>query len=187
MMMLPLQMTVRNISLSEAAKEDIREKTSKLGRYYDPIVSCRVTVDAPHRHHRKGILYDVRIDLTVPGTKLVVKRLPNEDLYVAIRDAFDAARRQLEDFARRQRGEIKAHEPLPYGKVSKLFQERDYGFLEASDGREIYFHRNSVLDGNFDLLKVGAEVRFTEEDGEQGPQASTVALIGKSLKKGLSL
>lgn len=111
MMMLPLQMTVRNLSLPEAAKEDIREKASKLSRYYDPIVRCRVTVDAPHRHQRKGQLYDVRIDLTVPDMELVVKGAPNEDLHIAIRDAFDAARRRLENFAQRQRGEIKAHEP----------------------------------------------------------------------------
>lgn len=110
MMMLPLQMTVRNLSLSQSVKEDIREKASKLSRYYDPIVRCRVTINAPHRHHRKGILYDVRIDLTVPGTEQVVKR-SSEDLNAAIREAFDAARRQLEDFARYQRGDIKAHEP----------------------------------------------------------------------------
>jgi ribosomal subunit interface protein len=110
MMMLPLQMTVRNLTLTEAAKEEMRQKASKLNRYYDPIVRCRVTVDAPHRHQRKGIAYDIRIDLTVPGTELVVKR-SSENLNAAIRDAFDAARRQLEDFARCQRGDIKTHEP----------------------------------------------------------------------------
>ena len=178
-MNLPLQMTVRNLSLSEAAKEDIREKASRLDRSYDQIVRCRVTVDAPHRHQRKGLLYDVRIDLTVPGVELVVKRPPNEDLHVAIRDAFDSARRRLEDFARRQRGETKAHAPLPHGTVARLFRERGYGFLETPDGREIYFHRNSVLDQSFDLIEIGAHVRFVEEEGEQGPQASTVALNGK--------
>lgn len=109
-MNLPLQMAVRNLSLSDAAKKEIREKASKLDHYYDQIVRCRVTVDAPHRRQQKGQRYEVRIDLTVPGAELVVKRLPNEDLQVAIRDAFDAARRQLEDFARRQRGETKGHD-----------------------------------------------------------------------------
>lgn len=176
-MRLPLQLSVRNMSLSEAAEADIREKAARLDSFYDQVMGCRVIVEAPHRHHRKGVLYNVRIDMTVPGSELVIKREPHEDLYVAIRDAFDAARRQLEDFARRRRGDVKTHEAPSYARVTKLLAE--YGFLETPDGREIYFHRNSVLDGGFDRLKTGAEVRFSEEEGEQGPQASTVALIGK--------
>jgi len=175
-MRLPLQLSVRNMSLSEAAEADIREKAARLDSFYDQVMGCRVIVEAPHRHHRKGVLYNVRIDMTVPGSELVIKREPHEDLYVAIRDAFDAARRQLEDYARR-RGDVKTHEAPSYARVTKLFAE--YDFLETPDGREIYFHRNSVLDGGFDRLKTGAEVRFSEEEGEQGPQASTVALIGK--------
>lgn len=176
-MRLPLQLSVRNMSLSEAAEADIREKAARLDSFYDQVMGCRVIVEAPHRHHRKGVLYNVRIDMTVPGSEIVIKREPHEDLYVAIRDAFDAARRQLEDFARRRRGDVKTHEAPSHARVTKLLAE--YGFLETPDGREIYFHRNSVLDGGFDRLKTGAEVRFSEEEGEQGPQASTVALIGK--------
>ena len=178
-MELSLQITTRNVSISEAANADIREKAAKLDSFYDRIIGCRVTVEAPHRHQQKGIHYNVRIDLTVPGAELVVKREPNEDIYVAIRDAFDAARRQLEDFAHRQRGDVKTREAAPHARVSKLFPERGYGFLEAQDGREVYFHRNSVLNGGFDRLEVGMEVRFSEEEGEEGPQASTVALVGK--------
>ncbi|TAK09934.1 MAG: HPF/RaiA family ribosome-associated protein [Candidatus Manganitrophaceae bacterium] len=178
-MQLPLQVTVRNVALSEVAEEDIREKAAMLDEYYDRIMSCHVIVDAPHRHRHKGLLYDVRIDLTVPGAELVIRREPNEDVYVAIRDAFDAARRQLEDFARRQRGDVKTHEASPYGRVSRLFPEEGYGFLETPDGREIYFHRNSVLHGGFEKLGIGSEVRFAEEEGEKGPQASTVAVVGK--------
>jgi ribosomal subunit interface protein len=178
-MNLPLQITVRNVSLSAAAESEIREKASKLDSFYDRIMSCRVTVDAPHRHSHKGILYDVRIDMTVPGAELAVRREPNEDIYVAIRDAFDAARRQLEEFGRRQRGDVKTHEAPPRARVSKLFHEEGFGFLETPDGREIYFHQNSVLDGGFNRLKIGTEVRFAEEDGEKGPQASTVAPTGK--------
>lgn len=176
-MRLPLQLTVRNMSLSEAAETDIREKAARLDSFYDQVMGCRVIVEAPHRHHHKGVLYNVRIDMTVPGSEIVIKREPHEDLYVAIRDAFDAARRQLEDFARRRRGDVKTHEAPSHARVTKLLAE--YGFLETPDGREIYFHRNSVLDGGFDRLKTGAEVRFSEEEGEQGPQASTVAVIGK--------
>ena len=177
-MQLPLQITVRNVALSEVAEADIREKAAMLDKYYDHIMGGHVTVDAPHRHQHKGLLYDVRIDLTVPGGELVIRREPNEDIYVAIRDAFDAARRQLEDFARRQRGDVKAHEAPPHGRVSQLFPEEGYGFLETSDGREIYFHKNSVLHGGFKNLTVGSKVRFAEEEGEKGPQASTVTLVG---------
>ncbi|MBI5379065.1 MAG: ribosome-associated translation inhibitor RaiA [Nitrospirae bacterium] len=178
-MIIPLQITVRNVLLSEAAENAIREKAAKLDRYYDRITSCRVVVEAPHRRHHQGVLYNVRVDLTVPGGELLVKREPHEDLYVAIRDAFDAARRQLEDYARRQRGQVKIHEEPPQARVSKLFPGEGYGFLETPDEREIYFHRNSVLNGGFERLEVGSLVRYTEGMGEQGPQATTVAIVNR--------
>jgi cold shock CspA family protein len=176
-MQLPLQITARDISLSEAAEADIHAKAANLDTYYDGIMSCRVVVEGPVRHHRKGP-FTVRIDLTVPGAELVVDRHADVDLYVAIRDAFDAARRRLEDYARRQRGDVKSHEETPRARVSRLFPEEDYGFLETPDGQEIYFHRRSVLHPGFDRLAIGTEVRFVEEAGEKGPQASTVAIAG---------
>ncbi|MEQ6341016.1 MAG: HPF/RaiA family ribosome-associated protein [Gammaproteobacteria bacterium] len=109
-MKLPLQITARDVSLSETAETAIREKAAKLDTFYDKIMACRVLVEAPHRSQHQGVLYNVRIDLTVPGSELVVKRESHEDIYVAIRDAFDAARRQLQDFVQRQRGEVKAHQ-----------------------------------------------------------------------------
>ena len=99
----------------------------------------------------------------------------HHDVHVAIRDAFDAARRRVQDFARRRRGEVKSHVPEPAARVSKLFSGKGYGFIETSDGREIYFHENSVLEG-FERLTLGTRVHFTEEQGQQGPQASTVRL-----------
>lgn len=172
-MKLPLQITTRNVSLSENAVNTIREKVSKLETFHDGIMSCRILVEAPHRHKHQGAPYNVRLDITVPGREIVVKREPNEDLYVAIRDSFDAARRQLQSFTRRQRGETKAHEAPPTGHVRDLHGE--YGFIETMDGREVYFHRNSVKgNGGFDHLAPDAQVRFVEEDGEQGPQATVV-------------
>jgi len=97
---------------------------------------------------------------------------------VTLRDAFDAARRKLQDYARR-RGAVKALEARPHGRVSRMFQEKGYGFLETPDGREVYFHRNSVLELGFDHLQVGDRVYFAEGEGEKGPQASTVRLAGK--------
>ncbi|MBI2360945.1 MAG: HPF/RaiA family ribosome-associated protein [Deltaproteobacteria bacterium] len=196
------------MSSSPTLEADIREKAAKLESFYDRIMGCRVTVEAPHRHHRKGKRYNVRIDITVPGGELVINRAPKPvvepdlelkktathervenhepskraaraDIYVAIRDAFNAARRKLQDFARRQRGDTKAHESQPQARVSRLFPIEGFGFLETPDGREIYFHRNSVLAPGFDFLKVGMGVYFVEEQGEKGAQATTVKLMGK--------
>ncbi|MBI3593371.1 MAG: HPF/RaiA family ribosome-associated protein [Nitrospirae bacterium] len=179
-MNMPLQLTVRNMSLSEAAEMDIREKAAGLDSLYDKITGCRVVVEAPHRHHHKGILYEVRIDITVPGKELVITQKANEDVYVAIRDAFDAARRNLEQFARRQRGIVKTHENLTLpGRITQLFSLKGYGFLDSEDGRTFYFHRNSLLNAEFDRLKIGEEVQFVEESGEKGPQASFVEVSEK--------
>lgn len=176
-MKIPLQISSRKVSLSETAAEAIRKKAEKLESFYDRIIACRVMVEAPHRHKHQGLLYNVRIDLTVPGAELVVKREAHEDIYVAIRDAFDAARRQLLGFARKQRGEVKTHTAPPVAHVTKIFSDDGFGFLETDDGREIYFHSNSVIGETFDNLQVGSLVRFAEEQGAMGPQASTVSVV----------
>jgi len=178
-MKLPLQITFHQMEPSAALEAQIREHAARLDRFYDGIMACRVLVEASHRRRRKGNLYHVRVDITVPGKELVITRDPPEhhshqDPYVSIRDAFDAARRQLEDFARVQRADVKVHQPLPWGRIGKLFPERDYGFVETADGREVYFHRNAVLGEDFDKLTPGTEVSFVEEMGEKGSQASTV-------------
>jgi ribosomal subunit interface protein len=176
-MKIPLQITTRNLDLAEVFKEDIREKAEKLDKFYDQIMRCKVVVEVPHRHSHEGILYKVHIHMTVPGVELVIERELAEDLEVAIRDAFDAARRKLEDFARRQRGEVKQHEALPHAHISALFLNKGYGFLTTLDDREIYFHEHSVVNRDFKHLKVGMEVRFVEEQGEKGPQASSVTIV----------
>jgi ribosomal subunit interface protein len=108
-MQIPLQITLRDIATSPAVETRIREKADKLNRYYDHIMGCRVVVEMSQRHKHQGKLHRVHIDLTVPGGEITVNRCEDEDVYVAIRDAFDAARRQLEDFAQRQRGDVKLH------------------------------------------------------------------------------
>ena len=180
----PLQITFRDIPHSDAVEAGIREKAAKLEQFCDRIMSCRVVVEAPHGHHHRGKLYHVRVDLTVPNAEIIVNRSPSEhhaheDVYVAIRDAFDATRRQLQSYVRKQRGKVKSHELPHHGKVSSLVPGGDYGRIQTSDGRDIYFHRNSVINGDFDALETGNEIRFTEEAGEDGPQASTVHIIGK--------
>ena len=180
-----LQITFRNIDASPAVEAKIRERAGELEQFFDRIVSCRVVIEAPNRR-RHGDLYHIRVDLKVPGNEIVVKRDPpehhaHEDIYVAVRDCFDAVRRQLEDHVRRQRGDVKAHDVPAHGRIGSLIAERDYGFINASDGTEVYFHRNAVANGGFEKLQVGDEVRFSlhSGEGEKGPQASAVVPIGK--------
>jgi len=182
-MQTPLQVTFRNMSPSDAVESAIREKAGRLEKFFDGITGLKVVVDAPHQRRRKGKLYHVRVDLIVPGEQIVVSRDPGEhheyeDVYVAIRDAFDEARRQLEDYVRRRYREWDGTRAKPQrAKVVSLEPERDFGFIETGDGRQVYFHRNSVLHEGFDRLRVGSEVRFAEEAGVEGPQASTVEAV----------
>ena len=100
----PVRITLKDVDLTPALESKIRDRAEKLGHYYDRIVSCHVTVESPERRHHKGKLYNVHVHLHVPGEDLLVTREPSEDLYTAIGDAFDAAKRQLLDFVQRRRG-----------------------------------------------------------------------------------
>ncbi len=176
-MRIPLQVKFRNMPHSDAIEAKINEKAVKLDRFYDRIMSCRVVVEETQRRHHQGNIFDVRIDITVPGKELAVNHQENEDVYVAVRDAFDATARLLEEHGRQQRGVVKAHAETPVGRIVRIFPESDYGFIKTPDDREIYFHRNSVLDKiDFGQLKFGTEVTFIEEQGNEGPQAARVAL-----------
>lgn len=174
-MEIPLQITAHDFRLTPTVESEIRDKAAKLDATYERITRCRVVIEAPVGHHRRGGPFKVRIDVTVPGAELIVNRQEDDDLPIAIRSAFDAMRRRLEDHVRQQRGDIKTHEaPLQNGHVTKLFPQEGYGFLETSDGREVYFHSHSVLDPGFARLTIGSAVRFVEEHGQKGAQASTV-------------
>lgn len=183
-MILEPQITFRHMDPSPAVEADVRRRLVWLERFHPRIMGCRVVIEAPHQHRRQGTPYHCRIDLTVPGAQLVVGRDPpsheaHADVYVAVRDAFRAARRELMDHARIMRREVKAHEPVPLGRVARMFDEPGarYGFVETDDGREVFFHENAVLDG-WDDLNVGDRVRFVEEQGDKGPQASTLERAG---------
>ena len=175
-MQLPLQVTYRDLAPSQAVTAKIRGKADKLERFYDRITGCRVVVEAPHAHRHKGRIFHVRIALTVPDGELVVSRDHHDrpdhtDLYVAIRDAFDAAGRKLKAYARRRRGDVKSHDAQPDGRVPRITSEHGDGAIETDGGREIHFHRNGLLNGASDALRVEAEVRFVEE---RGARAGTV-------------
>jgi cold shock CspA family protein/ribosome-associated translation inhibitor RaiA len=198
-MILPLQITFRNMESSEVVKGWIRKEADKLEEFHGKITGCRVVVELPNRRRKAGNLYHVRVDLTVPGSEMVVKRQPNlralprrlerkptkslevkaphKDLRQAINDAFGAMKRRLQDYSRRRRRQVKTHEAPPLGRVTRLFPRKGYGFLETAAGREVYFHKNSVLNNAFERLANGSAVSFIEERGEQGPQASTVKLV----------
>jgi cold shock CspA family protein/ribosome-associated translation inhibitor RaiA len=202
-MKLPIQIAFHNLPRSDRIEAMIRKEAAKLDSFYDRIMGCHVVVDIPHRHRVQGNPYNVRIDITVPGEEMVVNREPSlhsaqqdidaedwskaveagvshKDVGVAVRKGFGTARRLLQDYARRQRGDVKVHAPEPRAHVSQLFPDKGYGLLLTPDGREIYFHKGSVLNKGFNRLTVGTEVGFVEEQGEKGPQASTVRLLGRA-------
>jgi cold shock CspA family protein len=199
-MQLTPTVTFRGLDRSEALETDILTRLRKLETYYPRVVGGRVLVELVHRHHEAGNRFHVRIDLTVPGDEIVVSHeaglhataqdVDTEKLTkaaesdperkyaaVAVRDAFNAARRRLQDYARRQRGSVKTAARRSRGRVSQLFPVDEYGYIEAENGHEVYFQRSSVLENAFDRLAVGRAVSFTEERGDKGPQASTVTLL----------
>lgn len=185
-MQIPLQITFRHMAPSPAVEAAIRKHTDHLEHFSKRIMGCHVVVEAPHQHQHQGKLYSVRIDLTVPGEEIPVTHSgplnhAHEDVYVAIRDAFNTAGRLLQDHVRRLQGSVKTHEAPLHGKVLRLFPYEGYGFIETADHQEIYFHKNSVTGDAFEKLEIGAEVRLdiAESESIHGPQASTVTAIGK--------
>lgn len=181
-MILPLQISFRHVDPSPALEARIRKLAARLDHFSSHIMRIHVVVDAPHEHHHQGNLFDVRIDITTPGNEISIRRAhprthAHEDPYVALRDAFRAARRKLEDHEREQRGAVKVPAQPPRGRISELDAVNGFGRIETDDGRLIYFHRNSVLERPFESLTVGTEVSFSEEQGAKGPQASTVHVL----------
>jgi cold shock CspA family protein/ribosome-associated translation inhibitor RaiA len=202
MTLIPTQINFRGLAHSETIEADIHERIAWLEQFYGGIVRCRVLVEIPHRHRHDGRHFQVGIDITVPGgAPIVVSHEPSlhgpmKDIdeaehhkdtevdavhryaHVAIHEAFDVARRQLQDFAREQRGVVKTHEVPEHGEIAEISAVEGHGFIRAGE-RQIYFTRASVLDEAFDELEVGTAIAFVEEKGEKGPQASTVRVLGK--------
>ncbi len=171
-----LQITARNIRLSNSLDSEIRSRADKLHKFYDRITRCRVIIDSPHRRKNHGKEYHVKVTLSVPGTEVAVRK-EDQDLYSAIKTCFDAVRRRLEDVARKQRGDMKVHEETPRAKISSLFPEQGYGFITTSDNQDIYFHENSIMNSSIERLTIGMAVRYSEVEGEKGPRASAIKII----------
>ncbi|HVW84172.1 MAG TPA: HPF/RaiA family ribosome-associated protein [Bryobacteraceae bacterium] len=198
-MTLAPQITFRNMETAPELEAAVLQEAEKLERFFPRIMSCRVAIEGPKRQEFGG-LFRIRIDLGVPGEELLVEHNPTlhanlqnldeerktkkaephrerRDARRAIHEAFHEMRRRLQDYARRMREQARRGEGLLAGKVIRLTPDEDFGFIQADDGHEVYFHRNSVLAGHFDRLRVDSPVRFAEEMGEKGPQASSVRLI----------
>lgn len=178
-----LQIVWEHIEPSDFLKRRIEREVRSLERTFGRITSCKVHVEGRSRRQQQGGLYAVRARLLLPGGPEVdASRNPpqdhaHEDAYVTIRDVFGALKRQLRERVRERREESQHPDGQPHGIVSQLCADKGHGFIRADDGREIYFHRNAVLTG-FERLRVGAEVHFAEEEGKEGPQASTVRAFG---------
>jgi ribosomal subunit interface protein len=181
----PLEIRFRQMEPSPAIEARIRKKAAALERFSDRITGCRVVVEKDHRHHQHGNLFRVRIEIDAPGKALAVTHTgprdhAHEDVYVAIRDAFNAAVRRLEDHVRERGGRVKVHEVPLHGTVRMVDRDGGFGFVETPEG-EVYFHRNSVAEDRFDDLEPGSEVRLevAERESDEGWQATTLHLIGK--------
>ena len=185
-MQVPLELTFRDVEKTEALENLVHDKVDKLNRVCDHITSCRVAIEQPQGNPSTGSSYRVRVNVRVPpGHDLVATREPshgevNDPLETVIHRAFDAAYSQLEQLVEKQRRDVKAHPTQDtVGIVDQLFPERDHGFLKTPEGRTVYFHRNAVVNEDFDDLVLGTGVRFVEEIGEEGPQASTVQVVAR--------
>ncbi len=183
-MQTPLEIDFQDFAAAPGVRQSIEEHIARLEQRFGRITAGRLVVKGPGEHHRTG-LYDVNIRLALPdGREVNVGRTPKEDerysdLTFAINDAFKRARRQLQDQVRRLQGQVKRHEGEPIGTIKHLDASGEFGFIEAADGHEVYFHKNSVLNDAFTRLTVGARVTYFEQLGEKGPQASTVKPAGK--------
>ncbi|MEX0691229.1 MAG: HPF/RaiA family ribosome-associated protein [Gemmatimonadales bacterium] len=173
-MQVPLEIVARHVEVSAALRNAIRQLVTKLERFEDRLASCRVVVTRTPGRHRTGFRHQVRLDVRLPGREFMVSRTSGETLTTAVQAAFDAAARRLKDGVRRrnERGRRPRAKP-DRARVVRVYPTAGYGFLETDDGRDVYFDARSVLDDGFDRLEPGMEVRYKEEQGREGPQAST--------------
>lgn len=174
----PIQIHFHNIDPSEAVEYRIRQHAEKLGQLYPKIMDCHVTIST-HKHQHQGRIYHVIIDIDVPHSKFVANRdlaknHAHEDIFVAIRDAFAAMKRQLLKFADKQEGEVKHHQWPEEGRVIEIAPIADFGLIETINGRRIRFSSKSVIAHDFDKLEIGDRVSFVEVISNGGSAASTV-------------
>jgi cold shock CspA family protein/ribosome-associated translation inhibitor RaiA len=174
-----------DVDRSEWVETYIGERVQRLERFAEGITRCHVTLTQEVASHTKGNRYSVMVEVRLPPNhdlaakkQKVVKDMQTQ-LPALINQAFGAIETQLKRTAQLRRAEVKTHDSEPRGLVAKLSPE-GFGFIRTFDNQEVYFHRNSVLHGDFERLAVGAEVRFDPEEGEKGLQASSVQLVSST-------
>jgi len=186
-MQVPLEIAFHNMDSSDWAEQEIRTRVAELERIFDRLVSCRVRIDQRNKSLTGTIPPVVRIELGIPGRgEIVVSHEPDHllrkyqhpDLRNAINEAFRVAERrlhdmkeQLEDRSQRSPHEV---ENQSLGQIAEMRPEENFGFLLTKEGSLLYFHRNSVLSGDFDQLSRGNEVHYNEVIGDTGPIATKV-------------
>lgn len=182
-------LTFHNLKSSPALEKRIREKIEKMSQRFSKIVSCHVVVECSHQSQAKGRMYQVHIDVIVPGKELVVSHHPGKNpfkhdkVYAAMNDAFDAIERQLERHFDQSFHFVKSHEPhWREGTVVEIFPVSDYGFLRDKEGETVYFHRHAVYHNKFDELNKDSAVRYVlaNDPGDKGPHATAVKILQRA-------
>lgn len=175
-MKLPVDIQFLGMEPSTALESSARDHVNKLELLASDLMACHVRIDLEQKHKNQGRPFGVRIDLTLPGHELVVNRVQDEDVYVALRDAFDSMKRQLKEVVRKRRGQEKQH-PVPlHGEVVRLDGAGGFGFIRTLAGDEYYFHRDNVAGTPFESVQAGDFVQFISEVGGAGLQAKRVSL-----------
>ena len=186
-MQIPVEIAFHNLPKSDWAESEIRDHVSRLERMFDRLTTCRVRVDQRANNANNTIPPVVRIELSVPGHKDIVvahepdhlqRKFQQPDLHNAINEAFRIAERQLGQFKDQLKDRTSAldHEAANElrGQIAEMQPDKDFGFILTATGSLLYFHRNSVLVGDFDKLQMGDEVHYVEDAGDTGPTASKV-------------
>lgn len=174
----PLEIRFIGMEPSDAVEAAARRKADKLDRFRPDIMACRITIQLAEKHQHQGRPFAVRVDVTVPDHELSVDRVHDEDVYVALREAFDDMKRQLEDSVRRVRGQEKLHATPLRGEVVRFADEGRCGFIRTANGDEYWFGPDNVAGVPFEHLELGAQVQFVPEVAAEGRQAKRVS-IGK--------
>ena len=192
-MQVPLEIAFHNLESKPWAEKEIRARVGKLEKLFGRMIACRVRVDQRANSGRGATPPVVRIEISMPGNRDVIvshepdhlmAKFQNPDLNHAIAESFQLAERQLKEMKQKMQGRTKA--PLhdgpnqSLGQVAEMHADADHGFLVTKEGGLLYFHRNSVLVGDFDGLKRGAEVYYVEEAGDTGPTAAKVRVKAKA-------
>lgn len=175
-MQTPIQITFRDIEHSDAVEQRVNQKINKINRLFNNVTACRVTIEQTQKHQNQGKLYNVSIQLEVPGKLLSVNNNEDENLYKSLQKAADNMVHLLSEYNARLHGGVKVHAERLTGTIERLFEGDQFGFITDDDGTEYYFNSGNLANEKFSALKVGLTVHFHPTIGDEGPQAKRVSL-----------